>query len=133
MEVWKDIDEFAGIYQVSNLGNVRSLDRVVNSNSTVGTRIQKGSIKKQSTKDNGYKVVSLWADGKGYMRYVHRLVALAFLDNPDNKPTVDHIDRDKSNNCVENLRWATQSEQEYNKNPNRKKPGPKPRGGKRYV
>ena len=62
------------------------------------------------------------------MRYVHRLVALAFIDNPDNKPTIDHIDRDKNNNCVENLRWATQSEQEYNKNPNRKKPGPKPKG-----
>lgn len=127
MEIWKPIEEFDGFYEVSNLGRVRSIDRVVKSAPSVGTRIQKGAIKAQAKKDNGYMVVNLWFNGKQHMRYAHRLVAQAFIPNPDGKPTIDHIDRNKENNCVENLRWATQSEQERNKRPDRKKTGPKPK------
>lgn len=60
---------------------------------------------------NGYKYVDLWEDGKAKKRPIHRLLADAFIPNPDGKPTVDHIDGDRENNSLENLRWATYSEQ----------------------
>ena len=59
---------------------------------------------------NGYKMVIMYNDGKAHLEYVHRLVAEAFLPNPENKPMVNHKDSNPSNNCVENLEWCTQSE-----------------------
>jgi hypothetical protein len=67
-------------------------------------------VLKQQNNMDGYKFVGLWNDGIQYIKYIHRLVAEHFIDNPDNKPEVDHIDRDKSNNMYWNLRWATRSE-----------------------
>lgn len=103
-EIWKDIEGYEGKYQVSNLGRVRSL----NYNHT-------GEIKllKQSTNKYGYKLVGLCKNGKEKKYQVHRLVAIAFIPNPNNLPIINHKDEDSSNNNVDNLEWCTQ---EYNVN-----------------
>ncbi|MDD3172463.1 MAG: NUMOD4 domain-containing protein [Herbinix sp.] len=113
-EMWKDIEGFTG-YQVSNLGNVRSLDRVLTLKNHKGTWTQefKGTLMKQQTDKYGYKRIDFKIDGKHYNLKVHRLVAMAFLPNPENKLTVNHKNGDKCSNSVDNLEWATQSEQNY--------------------
>ena len=95
MEVWKKVVE-NDKYEVSNLGNVKSLHR--------------GIILKQSTLTAGYKQVSLSKDGKVVSRLVHRLVAQAFLPNPEDKPEVNHINGVKTDNNINNLEWSTRSE-----------------------
>lgn len=109
-EFWKDIDGFPD-YQVSNLGNVKSLERKVkkwNGYRTVNERILKAKIDR-----GGYQMVGLCSYGKHKNMLVHRLVACAFLPNPDNLPQVNHIDENKLNNNVSNLEWCTR---EYNNN-----------------
>lgn len=105
-EVWKDILDFDGLYkgyyQISNLGRVRSLDRV----DSLG-RKQIGCILIGSNSWNGYRQVSLKRNSKSKTFRVHRLVANAFLENNDNKPQVNHKDEDKHNNNVKNLEWVT--------------------------
>ena len=114
-EIWKDIEGFEGIYQVSNLGKVRSLDRYVNT-AILHSKLKKtkGRILKQSCNIHGYSFVSLGKKPKPYS--VHRLVAKTFIPNPKNKEFVDHINTVRTDNRVENLRWATRSEN--NRNPN---------------
>lgn len=109
MEEWRDIPGYEGIYQVSNLGRVRSLDRKVH-HWKGGFSLIKGRIltpNKQNTK--GYYRVKL--DNK--YRAVHRLVAMAFIPNPDNLPQVNHKDENKLNNNVNNLEWC---DNKYNTN-----------------
>jgi len=108
MEEWKDIPGYEGLYQASTLGRIRSLPR----NTTTG-QIIKGVL---GGKPHQYLYINCWIDGINFKERVHRLVALTFLPNPENKETVDHINRDKLDNRVENLRWATQSEQNINSN-----------------
>lgn len=91
MEIWKNI-EFFEQYSVSNFGNVRN-------NMT-------GKILKPRKHTNGYTRVTLCKDKKHYDRYIHRLVAQAFIPNPNNLPEINHIDENKSNNFVENLEWC---------------------------
>ena len=106
-EIWKDIEGYEG-YQVSNKGRVKS------------TIVRKeGKLLKPSVNKLGYLQVSLFVNGKNKTRYVHRLVAETFLPNPDNKPEIDHINTDKTDNTVwlnedgsvnydkTNLRWVT--------------------------
>lgn len=114
MELWKDIPQYEGLYQVSNKGNVRSLDKKVLNNG--GFQLVKGRVLKQANtgRNRVYKYVALSKNGKVKNKYIHRLVAETFITNPENKPTVDHIDRDTSNNTLENLRWATYKEQTSN-------------------
>lgn len=115
MEQWKDIEGFEGYYQISNLGNVRSLDRYVIANKSGGIKLLKGKIMKL-TRSKGredtkswYLVVNLRKCGKNKVCTVHRLVAEAFLPNPQQLPVINHIDGNKENNHVSNLEWSTHS------------------------
>jgi hypothetical protein len=111
-EIWKslkDIVECGDNYEVSNLGRVRSIDRKVNSISG-GRTIKSKMIKFWYDKD-GYARVTLHFKGSKKHYMVHRLVALSFIENPDNKPTVNHKDGDKINNNIDNLEWSTYKEQ----------------------
>lgn len=96
-EIWKDIDGYEGLYEVSNLGKVKSLGNEFS---------RKEKILKQGKKKNGYLYVILWKEGKYKTCLVHRLVAQAFLENPNNYSCVNHKDENKENNCVENLEWC---------------------------
>lgn len=115
MEEWRTIeDKFnpKGVYQVSNLGRVRSLDQVIvykNANGVEVSYKKKGRVLKCSRQRLGYEIVSLGL-GSGRKRRVHRLVAKAFIPNPKNLPEVNHIDCDPSNNHAENLEWVTHEE-----------------------
>ncbi|QSF43540.1 NUMOD4 domain-containing protein [Paenibacillus tianjinensis] len=102
MEIWKDIEGFEGYYQVSTHGRIRSLDRVIDS----GRRF-KGKIITPSYDTQGYVTVHLYKNGKDKTCRAHRLVALAFIANPDNKPEVNHLDEIRNNNRIENLQWCT--------------------------
>lgn len=104
-EIWKDIEGFEGIYQVSNYGRVKSLRRLLWNGKV--WHMSKEKIMKPSIDCNGYPLVGLRnKDGMKYMR-VHRLVALAFIPNPNNYRVVNHIDADRANNYVDNLEWCT--------------------------
>ena len=110
-EFWKDIKGYEGYYQVSNLGRVKSLDRNVYCNRDDGhIRFQKGIVTKPSLAGIGYLQVHLCKNGKCFHCLVHRLVLLAFIPNPKNKKTVNHLNGIKTDNRVDNLEWATQSE-----------------------
>ena len=108
-EIWKDISGFEGMYQISNLGRVKSLERYSLQNHLISEKILK-TCHAQA----GYVDVSLYKNGKRYHRKPHKLVAEAFIPNPNNLPEVDHIDTNKDNNRVDNLRWVTHSENHLN-------------------
>lgn len=108
-EVWKDIEGYEGLYQVSTCGNIKSLAKP-RKNGNGRSYIQKEKLLKQSFTTTGYKKVELYKDGKRKSFKVHRLVAIAFIPNPDNKPEVNHIDGNKINNNIDNLEWVTSSE-----------------------
>ena len=120
MEEWKDIEGYDGLYQVSSEGRVRSLPR----NTT------KGQIIKPSIQNTGYYYVLLYKDGKAIRKTLHRIIAKAFIPNPDNKPQVDHINGDRTDCRIDNLRWVTPSEN--NSNPHRCKSFSISKNGKGY-
>ena len=102
MEIFKNIKGYPG-YQISNYGRIWSTksNRYLN----------------PYENNNGYLMINIQAaNGKRKHELIHRLVALAFVDNPDGKPEVDHIDRNRQNNHSDNLRWLTKSENNLNKN-----------------
>lgn len=108
-EIWKDIKGYEGLYQVSNLGRVRSLDHYRENGTS--EYIQKGRVLKQATiKRNGYCYVTLSKKGKLRKFRVHRLVAIAFIPNTENKPYINHLNAIRADNRVQNLEWCTQSE-----------------------
>ena len=112
-EIWKEIPGFDGAYQVSSLGNVRSCDRIIyyrNGNPRGSCKHEKGRIISQHISNSGYYNVPLRKNKIRKFYFVHRLVAQTFLDNPENKPQVNHIDGNRLNNQVSNLEWATRSE-----------------------
>lgn len=113
-ELWKDIINFEGYYQVSNHGRVRSLDRYVVANKNGGLKLLKGKIMKltkaKGRNNDGYLVVNLRKKGKNKVLGVHRLVAEAFVDNPNNYPIPNHKDGNKENNFSDNLEWTTYSQ-----------------------
>lgn len=107
MEQWKDVIGFDGKYQVSNYGNVRSLDRYVECSD--GTKqFRRGKMLTLTKDKDGYMFVSLGKYNPD--KKVHRLVAEAWIPNPQNKPEVGHVDCNNSNNMVENLYWCTRKE-----------------------
>ncbi|EJG0117201.1 NUMOD4 domain-containing protein [Staphylococcus pseudintermedius] len=108
-EVWKDVVGYEEYYQVSNEGRVRSLDRYTNNGN--GCFVRKGRVLKQGVNRTGYNFVMLTnANGEAKNCKVHRLVAITFIENPFNKKTVNHKDGNKTNNHIDNLEWATYSE-----------------------
>lgn len=105
-EIWRPVKGYETYYEVSNFGNVRSVDRVVirfNGRKC----LCKGRILKPKKNNNEYLTCYLWKNSKYKFFTVHRLVAEAFLPNPDNLPQVNHKDENKANNCVDNLEWCT--------------------------
>lgn len=104
-EIWRDIIGYEGYYQVSDCGNVKSLDRVVGNGKTYKSKIL--TLRKNIY---GYCVVYLSKNCKVETKNVHRLVALSFIDNPHNKPQVNHINEIKHDNKVNNLEWMTSKE-----------------------
>lgn len=108
MEEWRTIPGYEGLYEVSNTGRVRSLDRYDSRNC-----FRKGKVLSPVKSNIGYLLVSLCCNGKYKGFTVHRLVAQAFIPNPDNLPEINHKDEDKTNNSVENLEWC---DRKYNNN-----------------
>lgn len=107
-EIWKDVVNYEGLYQVSNFGNVKSISRTVKRNpNKTGNLPLKSRLLSPVTRRNGYKRVSLSKNGETKSFYVHRLVAEAFISNPNNYQQVNHKDENKGNNCVGNLEWCT--------------------------
>ena len=105
-EIWKQIKGFEELYSVSNYGNVRR-DKTNNKAGT-GNYAREEHIKSQKINNKGYFLVDLYKDNKRHQFLVHRLVAIAFLDNPNNYNVVNHKDENKLNNAVENLEWCSQ-------------------------
>lgn len=117
-EIWRPIKGYEGLYEVSNCGNVRSVDRVIIDSDGV-KRLLKGKIIKPAKQNKGYLVCGLWKNSKPKTITVHRLVAQAFLPNPDNLSEVNHKDENKDNNFIflkkdgsvdlnkSNLEWCT--------------------------
>lgn len=104
-EIWKDAHGYEGLYEVSNLGNVKSYDKQIWNRFKFVLR--KGRLMKTYVDRYGYVRVCLYKDGKKTTEQVHRLVALTFIPNPDNLPQVNHKDANKQNNNVTNLEWCT--------------------------
>lgn len=113
IEIWKDIKNYEGYYQISNLGNIKSLERIVkvNNNGDFGKKQER--VLKPHLQNNGYYYITLYKGNKRKNNLIHRLVADAFIDNPNNYPIINHKDENKQNNNVENLEWCTYS---YNVN-----------------
>ena len=118
-EKWKPIVGYEGLYEVSNMGRVRSLDHV----DRLG-RVIKGKLRKEQKSSNGYRQVCLSKNGQHKIALIHRLVASAFIDNPKRLPEVNHIDENKTNNIASNLEWCTRK---YNN-----QYGTKPMRGERH-
>lgn len=107
-EIWKDIEGYEGLYQVSNQGRIKRLaGKVENKNG--GMRFFPENVRKPINV-HGYLYCDLYKDNKECRKAIHRLVASAFIDNPENKPQVNHINGNKLDNRAENLEWCTQSE-----------------------
>ena len=108
-EIWKDVEGFEGCYQVSSSGVIKSLFRLVNGKNG-GMRPVSERILKQKITVYGYREVALCENRAYTYLKVHRLVAMAFIPNPENKPEVNHKDGNKLNNNFSNLEWCTSSE-----------------------
>ena len=106
-EEWRDIKDFEGLYQISNLGRVKSVARIVKRGTNYKPVAER--LLKFGGKERGSYFVILSKDGHTYTRYVHRLVAQAFLPNPNNLPVVNHKDENPLNDVVTNLEWCTWS------------------------
>lgn len=96
MEEWKEIAGYEGLYVISNLGHIKSL--------------KTGNLKKFTVAKNGYCVTTLYKNNQGKTCYIHRLIAIAFIPNPNNLKVINHKDGNKLNNCLINLEWCSYSQ-----------------------
>jgi len=110
MEIWKDIEGYEGLYQVSDIGRVKSLDWIVDSHEIVTQYLKKGKILSLCLTTNGYYNIGLYKDGKRKHISVHRLVAKEFIPNPLNLPEVNHKWGNKIDNRATELEWTTKKE-----------------------
>ncbi len=108
-EVWKDVVDYEGFYQVSSLGRIKGCERIIK-HPKGGNRILKEKFRSLANDTDGYKIVDLYKNGKGKIMKVHRLVSMAFIENPENKSQVNHINGIKYDNNVDNLEWSTSHE-----------------------
>lgn len=108
-EEFKEIPEMEGFYMASTFGRIVSMGRYVKSKSG-SVRYKLPKLQKLTKNNNGYLEVRISIDAHRYTKSVHRLIGMTFIDNPNNYPTIDHIDRNRTNNHVSNLRWCTLSE-----------------------
>lgn len=138
-EEWRDIKGYEGIYQVSNRGNVRSLDRKKIQMSRHGTLMEKryhGFLLTPTGNGYGYLIIGLTKDGKRKNHYVHRLVADAFIPNHEHHDQVNHKDYNKQNNAADNLEWIAQDENVRYSRANMEKPratAKQTSTGERYI
>ena len=113
-EVWKDIKGYEGLYKISNYGRIKSLERIIptkiNNNDF---KLKREKILSPSKSKNGYLRICLFKNGNKKTYSIHRLVAQAFIPNPNNLPEVNHKDESKENNRVDNLEWCNNI---YNQN-----------------
>lgn len=109
-EIWKDIKDFEGIYEVSNLGRVRTAKNKTTNSSLHDKRRWRQRVLRQKTDKKGYKRVNLWKNKTAKTFQVHRLVAIAFLEKMNGKECVNHIDGNPSNNYLDNLEWCNYTE-----------------------
>lgn len=107
METWKEVVGFENSHRISSYGNIISLDRYVYRGNDKKPLFIKGQLLKKTINMHGYETIALLR-AKTY--FIHRIVALAFIHNPENKPEINHIDNNPLNNNVNNLEWATKSE-----------------------
>lgn len=114
IETWKDIAGYEGLYQISSIGRVKRVERIYTQlNGLTGklnTKTLPEIIMKPFEDEDGYLRISLIKDGSRKKHFVHRLVCLNFIPNPENKPEVNHKEGDKKDNRVEMLEWNTTSE-----------------------
>ena len=114
-EIWKDIQGYEGFYQISNLGNVKSLERVIDKGNGILQHRKERIMNKRESVD-GYYIAKLNVNKKSKSIAIHILVARHFIDNPNNYPEVNHKDCNRKNNQVDNLEWCThQQNVEYSK------------------
>lgn len=125
--MWKDIPNFEGQYQVSDNGLVRSVERHITDSKNHFYTIKSRILRPNKTK-NGYLIVHLCKNGKRHALYIHKLVAEAFIPNPNNHPIVNHKNGDKTRCDISNLEWSTYSEN----NQHAYDTGLKPRGEGQY-
>lgn len=104
-EIWRDVVGYEGSYIVSNTGIVKSVDRF-----NIKNQYIKGKELTLQTNHGGYITAAMYKNGKVKVKFVHRIVAEAFIHNPDNKPYVNHLDETRDNNNVDNLEWVTHEE-----------------------
>lgn len=108
-EIWKPVVGYEGFYECSNMGRIRSLDRTIITKTGL-CRKMKGKLITIITDNNGYGKVILSKNGVQKINLVHRIVAQAFILNPYSKPEIDHINTNRSDNKVSNLKWVTRKE-----------------------
>lgn len=106
MEIWKDINGYEGLYQVSNLGRVKSVERYIKHNIYNTNKVIKERTLKPINNGTGYQMVNLSKNNQKQQQLIHRLVASAFIPNPNNLPQVNHINENKTDNRIENLEWC---------------------------